>query len=63
MSITYTVKEASVNEYTTVQDGFNFTNKHTPYTRTVKVTKKWANDVAGDRPSSIKVRLMADGTK
>ena len=61
--VTYTVKEASVNEYTTVQDGFNFTNKHTPYTRTVKVTKKWANDVAGDRPSSIKVRLMADGTE
>ena len=61
--VAYTVKEASVNEYTAVQDGFNFTNKHTPYTRSVKVTKKWANDVAGDRPSSIKVRLMADGTE
>ena len=62
-AITYTVKEVNVDEYIAVQDGFNFTNKHTPFTRTVKVTKKWANDIAGDRPSSIKVRLIADGTE
>ena len=61
--VTYTVKEASVNEYTAVQDGFNFTNKHTPYTRSVKVTKKWANDVAGDRPHQLRFALWQMGLK
>ena len=39
--INYTVKEVPVEKYTADQNGYDFTNKHVPYTRTVKVTKNW----------------------
>ncbi len=41
--INFTVKEVPVEKYTADQNGYDFANKHVPYTRTVKVTK---NDTA-----------------
>lgn len=61
--INYTVKEVPVEKYTADQNGYDFTNKHVPYTRTVKVTKNWKNDTAANRPASITVRLKADGNE
>lgn len=61
--INYTVKEVPVEKYTADQNGYDFTNKHAPYTRTVKVTKNWKNDTAAKRPASITVRLKADGNE
>ena len=61
--INYTVKEVPVEKYTADQNGYDFTNKHVPYTRTVNVTKNWKNDTAVNRPASITVRLKADGNE
>ena len=61
--ITYTITEDAVENYTTVVDGYNVTNSYTPGKVDVPVTKSWndGNNTDGHRPSSIKVKLMADG--
>ena len=61
--ITYTITEDAVENYTTVVDGYNVTNSYTPGKVDVPVTKSWndENNADGHRPSSIKVKLMADG--
>ena len=62
--IAYTVSEEMVDGYTTVVDGYNITNTHTPETTEVSGTKTWANndDQDGKRPDSITVNLLANGT-
>ena len=66
---TYDVEETSVPDgYTasksgTAAAGFTITNKHTPETTKVKVTKVWDDDDDADglRPTSITVKLLANG--
>lgn len=61
--IDYTVTEEAVTDYTTTQDGFNFTNSYTPETIDVAVRGNWddGNNQDGIRPDSIIVRLLANG--
>lgn len=66
--ITYTIKEDVVFEYTTtisgdVLSGFEVTNMYTPIKLGSAVTIAWddADDQAGLRPSSVTVKLYADG--
>ncbi|MGX2946280.1 Cna B-type domain-containing protein [Enterococcus alishanensis] len=69
--VSYTVKEeGTVTGYTPVVDDTDkgnviITNSHTPEKTTVEGTKTWddANDQDGKRPESIKVNLLANGTK
>lgn len=56
----YTVKEEAVANYTTTQNGYNFTNTYQPATNSLNVTKKW-NDGDKLRPKSIQVQLYANG--
>ena len=65
--IVYTVEEAPVTGYTSSVSGdstkgFIFTNKHTPGTTTVTVTKVWddAEDQDGMRPVTVRMQLYAD---
>ncbi|KAF1296903.1 hypothetical protein BAU15_14465 [Enterococcus sp. JM4C] len=70
-TITYTVAEVgSITGYTTVvTEGdpgkFTITNSHTPEQTSVTGTKTWvdANDQDGVRPTSITVKLLADGVE
>ena len=61
--IVYTISEDTVADYTTVVDGYNITNTHTPEKTTITGSKTWddASNQDGKRPSSITVRLLADG--
>lgn len=66
--IKYTVKETAMTEYkatiTTDKDGkYTITNKHTPLKTTVKGKKIWKDEDNKDgiRPSSVTVKLLADG--
>ena len=66
--IKYTVKEVVVAEYKSVvtdhKDGkYTITNKHTPLKTTVKGKKIWKDEENKDgiRPSSVTVKLLADG--
>ncbi|MCY7189190.1 Cna B-type domain-containing protein [Streptococcus gallolyticus] len=61
--IAYTVSEETVDGYTTVVDGYNITNTHTPETTEVSGTKTWDDndDQDGLRPDSIIVNLLANG--
>ena len=67
--IVYTVEEVGeVTGYTaevsgTAKDGFKITNSHTPEKIGISGTKTWndSDDQDGKRPSSIIVRLLADG--
>ena len=61
--IVYTISEDTVADYTTVVDGYNITNTHTPEKTTITGSKTWDDngDQDGKRPSSITVRLLADG--
>ncbi len=63
--IVYTITEDAVSGYTTVIDGFNVTNSHTPETIDVSGSKTWndADNQDGKRPSAITVNLHADGVK
>ena len=64
----YTVTEGEVDSYTgntgPVENGGSLTNVHTPETITVSGTKTWEdqNNQDGNRPESITVNLLADGT-
>ena len=63
--IVYTVSEDPVPAYESQQDGFKFTNKHTPETIDLSGTKTWDdnNDADGLRPTSITIHLYADGVE
>ena len=62
--ITYTISEDTVAEYTTVVNGYDITNTHTPETTTITGFKTWDdnNNQDGKRPNQIQVKLLADGT-
>ena len=63
--IVYTAEEVAVDEYQTSysEDKLTITNKHTPATTDITVTKEWddEDDLAGFRPESVTVILLADG--
>ena len=62
--IEYTVKEVGVpTGYTATETGMNVTNTHTPEKTSVKGKKIWKGDEnhKDARPSSITVKLLADG--
>ena len=61
--IVYTISEDEVADYTTVVNGYDVTNTHTPEKTTITGSKTWNDngDQDGKRPSSITVRLFADG--
>ena len=63
-AITYTITEDAVEDYKTVVSGYDITNSYTPGKTSVSVTKAWddANNQDGKRATSIKVRLLADGS-
>ena len=69
--IPYIVRENEVNDYTTEiknpdnNKAFIITNKHTPETTTIRVTKKWEDNSNQDnkRPESITVTLKATISK
>ena len=63
--IVYTISEDTVADYTTVVDGYNITNTHTPEKISISGSKTWndADNQDGKRPESIAVRLFADGTE
>ena len=63
--IVYTISEDTVADYTTVVDGYNITNTHTPEKISISGSKTWddADNQDGKRPSNIKVILFADGTE
>ena len=62
-AINYTVTETAVEDYSTTVNGYNVTNTHTPEQTSVQVTKGWqdANNQDGIRPSSVTVKLLANG--
>ena len=66
--INYTVTEDEVSEYTTqitgsIDSGYTVTNTHVTEVTSVSVTKSWndADDQDGKRPTSITIRLLANG--
>ena len=63
--ITYTVSEDAVPDYTTSINGFEITNQHAPEALSIPVKKVWVDDnnAQGLRPTSVHVRLYADGTQ
>ena len=63
--IVYTISEDTVADYTTVVDGYNIANTHTPEKISISGSKTWddADNQDGKRPESIIVRLFADGTE
>lgn len=68
--IVYTIEEVKVEGYETsitgdASIGFTITNTHTPETTDISGTKTWddADNQDGKRPTSITIRLYADGTE
>ena len=63
IEIVYTVTEDAVANYTTAVSGFDITNTHAPEMTQVSGAKTWndANNQDGKRPTSVAVRLLADG--
>ncbi len=63
LTYTYTIEEDSIPGYTPVYDGYNIINTHTAEVTGVSGTKTWddSEDQDGARPTSITVRLWADG--
>ena len=63
--INYTVKEEAVEGYTTEVNGYDIKNSHTPSKTSIKVTKAWEdkNDQDGKRPTSVTIKLLADGVE
>ena len=61
--IVYTIEEVAVEGYTSVVNGYDVTNTHTPATVEVAGAKTWndADDQDGLRPESITINLLADG--
>lgn len=68
--VTYTIEEVSVTGYEpeisgSSSTGFTITNTHTPETITISGSKTWNdnNNQDGKRPSSITIRLYANGVE
>ncbi|MDD6436368.1 MAG: Cna B-type domain-containing protein [Clostridiales bacterium] len=63
--ITYRLVEASVSNYSTVYNGYNIKNTHTPNKVSVTVTKVWKDNSDQDRirPEDVTIQLYADGKK
>ena len=61
--ISYTVVENAVSDYSVSYNDFNVTNKYTPGMTSVTVVKNWEDkdDADGIRPSSVTVKLLANG--
>ena len=61
--IEYSITEEAVEDYTTTYDGYNVTNSYTPEKTEVSVKKNWndANNQDGLRPTSVTVKLYANG--
>ena len=63
--IKYSIDEEEVIGYTKTVDGYNIKNSHTPSKTSIKVTKAWEdkNDQDGKRPTSVTIKLLADGVE
>lgn len=68
--IVYTVKEVGVDGYENeitgdIANGYVITNKHTPETTSVSISKTWddKDNQDGKRPESITIRLLANGVE
>ena len=63
--ITYNIVEDEVDGYATEVNGYDITNTHTPEKIAISGSKTWNDEENqdGKRPSSITVRLLADGTE
>ncbi len=63
--IKYTISEETVENYTTVINGYDITNTHVPETIDVSGSKTWddAGNQDGKRPQSITINLLANGEK
>ena len=61
--ITYTISEDKVKDYDTTYDGYNVTNTYNPELTKISGTKTWddKDNQDGIRPSSITVKLYANG--
>ena len=62
VEVTYSITEDEVAEYKSVINGYNITNSYTPSKISIDVEKRWDdhNNVAGFRPDSVTIRLLAD---
>ncbi len=60
--VVYTIAESEVTGYKSEINGYNVTNSYTPSKISIDVEKRWDdhNDVAGFRPDSVTIRLLAD---
>ncbi len=54
--------EVPVEKYTADQNGYDFTNKHVPYTRTAGRDQELKNDTVA-KPASITAGLKVDGNE
>ena len=63
--IKYSIDEEEVTGYTKTVDGYNVKNSRTPSKTSIKVTKAWEdkNDQDGKRPTSVTIKLLADGVE
>ncbi len=63
--IAYTLTADSTDGYTTTIDGYNVTNEHVPATIDIAGSATWvdSDNKDGKRPSSITIRLLADGNE
>lgn len=62
--INYTLQEDAVENYSTIIDGFEIVNSHTPGQTSVNVVKSWNdNNNVVARPESITVNLLANGVQ
>ena len=63
--IKYSIDEEEVTGYTKIVDGYNVKNSRTPSKTSIKVTKAWEdkNDQDGKRPTSVTIKLLADGVE
>ncbi|MGB4614221.1 MAG: Cna B-type domain-containing protein, partial [Erysipelotrichaceae bacterium] len=61
--IPYSITEEAISEYSTQVNGYDVTNSYTPGKTSVQVTKSWQdnNDQYGYRPTSVTIKLLADG--
>ena len=63
VEIVYTIDEGYVHDYSASYQGYNITNTYTPAKTSINVEKTWNDDANHDglRPSSVTVKLFADG--
>ena len=63
--INYTIAEEKVEGYTTEVKGYDVKNSYTPGKTSLQVTKAWEdkNDQDGVRPTSVTIKLLADGVE